>query len=228
MSACSAPTTKLMLISEAPWEIIRMLMPETQAKVCAAIPGRSLRFVPTMHTSARPRSTSTFPKEASSSTADSKSLLSSVVSDTETSDVATRSILIRCLSKTSNKALRKPCAISIRDDVIVTATIGRFVANDFTNDLPAGASELMTVPGPSGLPEFRIRTGIAFCMAGRTVDGWRTFAPKYANSEASANEMCRIVKASSTTRGSAVIIPSTSVQISTSSASRQLANKVAE
>ena len=71
----------------------------------------------------------------------------------------------------------------------------------------------MSVPALSGLREFRIRTGIFLATAGRIVLGCSTFAPKYASSDASANESCDTSRGSGTTLGSAVSIPSTSVQI---------------
>ena len=44
--------------------------------------------------------------------------------------------------------------------------------------------------GFSGRRELRIRTGMFFATAGRIVLGCSTFAPKYASSDASANESC--------------------------------------
>ena len=42
----------------------------------------------------------------------------------------------------------------------------------------AADSETISVPSTSGLREFRIRTGMFFSMAGSTVAGCSTFAPK--------------------------------------------------
>ena len=50
--------------------------------------------------------------------------------------------------------------------------------------------------------------------AGRIVAGWSTFAPKNASSAASAELTSGTSRAAGTTRGSAVRMPSTSVQIS--------------
>jgi hypothetical protein len=82
-----------------------------------------------------------------------------------------------------------------------------------------GASNVMRVPFPAGFSELNTNTGIPRRTAGAIVFGCSTFAPKLASSAASSNRMCSISLASSTTRGSAVSIPSTSVQISMASAS---------
>ena len=58
--------------------------------------------------------------------------------------------------------------------------------------------------------------------------GWSTRAPKYASSWASAKDMWETVSTSATTPGSALRMPSTSVQIWTSSASRQAPTMAAE
>jgi hypothetical protein len=50
-------------------------------------------------------------------------------------------------------------------------------------------------------------------IAGRIVLGCNTFAPKYASSDASPNDRCATTRGSRTTLGSAVSMPSTSVQI---------------
>ncbi len=77
----------------------------------------------------------------------------------------------------------------------------------------------MRVPVPSGFRELKMNTGMPFRTAGAIVLGCSTFAPKLASSAASSNRMCAMRRASGTTRGSAVSIPSTSVQISMASAS---------
>ena len=57
---------------------------------------------------------------------------------------------------------------------------------------PDGRREDRTsVPGRSGRGELRIRTGIPFSIAGASVSGWRTRAPKYASSDASSAEIGR-------------------------------------
>jgi len=57
-------------------------------------------------------------------------------------------------------------------------------AIDFTMFVLATASETMRVPSTCGRREFKIKTGILRSMAGTTVAGCRTFAPKYAISAA--------------------------------------------
>src|SRR5205823_3872053 len=94
----------------------------------------------------------------------------------------------------------------------------RLQAIDRMGVLHGGGSETINVPSTSGRREFRIRTGMFFSMAGNTVAGWSTFAPKYANSAASVNEQTLTRWASEMTVGSAVSMPSTSVHIWISSA----------
>ena len=76
-----------------------------------------------------------------------------------------------------------------------------------------GARAVMSVPGSPGRRAFTMRTGIPRATAGRIVLGCSTFAPKYASSDASANDRCGTRRAAGTTRGSAVSIPATSVQM---------------
>ena len=81
-----------------------------------------------------------------------------------------------------------------------------------------GASEVMSVPVPSGCRELKTYTGIPRRTAGAIVLGCSTFAPNDASSLASSKRMRSMSRASGTTRGSAVSMPSTSVQISIASA----------
>ena len=67
-----------------------------------------------------------------------------------------------------------------------------------------------------------------FDTAGRIVLGCSTFAPKYASSEASAKDICGTTRGWGTMRGSAVSMPSTSVQIWISARSRQAPKIAAE
>ena len=93
----------------------------------------------------------------------------------------------------------------------------------------AGAPfDVIIVPAFSGRRELRMRTGMFFDTAGRIVLGWSTFAPKYASSEASANDRQGTTRGCGTMRGSAVSIPSTSVQIWISSASSDAPKIAAE
>jgi hypothetical protein len=70
--------------------------------------------VPTSATMPRCRSTATSPRAESPATRSSSGALSSTVSDTDTSEVATTSTGVRCAAKTSNTCRRKPCAMSMR------------------------------------------------------------------------------------------------------------------
>ena len=71
-------------------------------------------------------------------------------------------------------------------------------------------SPVIVVPGCSGANVFRIRTGMCASIAGSTVRGWITFAPKYESSAASAYETRSSDFALRTMRGSALITPFTS------------------
>ncbi len=83
-----------------------------------------------------------------------------------------------------------------------------------------GASSRIQVPGKSGFIVFLMTRGMFFVRAGWTVGGYTTFAPKCDNSMSSSYRRAAIEKAPGTIRGSALITPSTSVQISMAEASR--------
>ena len=91
---------------------------------------------------------------------------------------------------------------------------------------PAPRAET-TVPGASGRNVLRTWIGTPAASAGAIVGGKRTLAPKCAISAASAYVMSGIGNASSTSRGSAVSTPSTSVQISMRSAPRAAPRRLA-
>ena len=73
-----------------------------------------------------------------------------------------------------------------------------------------------------------MRTGMPEPTAGRIVLGCSTFAPKYASSEASSKLSRETTRGAATTRGSAVSMPSTSVQIWISSAPSPAPKSAAE
>ena len=73
---------------------------------------------------------------------------------------------------------RKPCAISMRVEWMLTSVILRLHAIDLTTLSHGTASAVMRVPGTSGRREFRISTGMFFSIAGTTVAGCSTLAPK--------------------------------------------------
>ena len=137
----------------------------------------------------------------------------SMVSDTLTSEVATISTGVSKRSNTSKMRFRNPCAINMRVEWMLTSVILRLQAIDFTALEQGTASDTMRVPSTSGLREFRISTGIFFSTAGMTVAGCSTLAPKYASSAASAKEMILTRCPPGRMVGSAVSMPSTSVQI---------------
>ena len=68
--------------------------------------------------------------------------------------------------------------MSMRLEWILTTVILRLQAMDLTTLLEGTLAEVMRVPGTSGRREFRISTGISFSMAGTTVAGCSTLAPK--------------------------------------------------
>ena len=93
---------------------------------------------------------------------------------------------------------------------------------------PAAGDSTIRVPGSPGLKQLRIHKGMPCSMIGAMVRGCRTSAPKRASRVASSYESSRSTWALGTTFGSAVRIPSTSVQIRSSVASRQAAMTAAE
>jgi len=92
------------------------------------------------------------------------------------------------------------------------------LAIDFTETFDWGGFATTRVPVEFGRREFNTTTGIFFWTAGRIVLGCNTFAPKYASSEASLYEIVFNFFAFGVICGSAVSMPSTSVQIWISSA----------
>jgi hypothetical protein len=66
---------------------------------------------------------------------------SSSVTDTLTSDVVTTSTGVRCCSNTSKMRRRKPCAISIRVDVMSTTVTPVFDATAVNGPPPAAGGE---------------------------------------------------------------------------------------
>ena len=81
-------------------------------------------------------------------------------------------------SKISKIRRRNPCAISMRVEWILTSVILRLQAMDFTTFPQRTTSDTMRVPATSGRRELRISTGMFLSIAGTTVAGCRTFAPK--------------------------------------------------
>ena len=217
--ARASSTTNVRFTREAPCEMSEILMSRIVSKTRAAMPGVVCRPSPTTQMIARPRSTRTSPRRSSSSVTADRSALSSTLSETLTSDVVTTSTDTRWRSNTSNNARRNPWAPSIRAEVIWSTVIPALCAMVLTVPGDASASAATTVPGSSGARESRMRTGMRRRMAGSKVLGCRTFAPKYASSDASAYDSVGTVRALLTTRGSAVMTPGTSVQIWISRAS---------
>src|SRR5438270_5087984 len=174
----SSSITKLMLISDAPWEIMWMLASGMALKTLAAIPGVLLMFSPTRQTIAlRPEyfTSASLARSAAIAAIDS---FESTVTETLTSEVETMSTGQRCWANTSKMLFKKPWAMSMRVATTST-TVMRFLAAMALNRLLVlGAVAVMRVPSHLGLREFRISTGIFFWMAGSSVAGCSTLAPK--------------------------------------------------
>ena len=125
---------------------------------------------------------------------------------------------VRLRSNTSKIARSAPGVASMRG--LRTFTITTFALPAIARTGSRGASKVMRVPFPPAGAELNTYTGMPpRRTAGAIVFGCSTLAPKLASSAASSNRMCSISFAPSTTRGSAVSMPSTSVQISIASAS---------
>jgi hypothetical protein len=98
----------------------RRLSPRVEAQPLVQEPHRAIRILPahdprrvaapspTTTTSASSRVTLTRPMVASSATASSSPVVSSTVSEIDTSDVVTRSTTMRCRRKISKTRARKP------------------------------------------------------------------------------------------------------------------------
>ena len=74
--------------------------------------------------------------------------VSSTVTDTLTSDVVTTSTDVLNRSNTSNSRRRKPCAISIRVEVMSTTVTPRLQASAVSGRRRRGRSAVISVPAP--------------------------------------------------------------------------------
>src|SRR5215831_18769614 len=157
-----------MLISDAPWEIIRMLTSGIAPKTLAAIPGVLRMFSPTRQTIAFRPSYFASARRARSAAMDS---FESTVTETLTSEVETMSTGQRWLAKTSKMLFRNPWAISMRVATTSTTVIRFFAAIALKRFLVLGAVAVIRVPSHFGLDEFKISTGMFFWMAGNSVAG---------------------------------------------------------
>ena len=81
-------------------------------------------------------------------------------------------------SKTSKMRFRNPCAISMREETMLTSVMFGLQAMERMGVLAGGGFDTISVPSTSGRRELRMRTGMFFSIAGRTVAGCSTFAPK--------------------------------------------------
>src|SRR5215831_904222 len=106
--------------------------------------------------------------------------LESTVTDTLTSEVETISTGQRWWANTSKMLFRKPCAMSMRVATTSTTVIRFLAAIALKTLLLLGAVAVMRVPSHWGLRELRISTGMFFWIAGRSVAGCSTLAPKEA------------------------------------------------
>src|SRR5271166_5493497 len=214
----ASSTTNDMLISDAPCEIMRTLMSFTASKTCAATPGRSRMLSPTRQMIACLPENFTYANFSRSAAIAGIASFESTVTEMLTSDVDTISTAQRCRAKISNTAARNPCAISMRAATISMIVMRCFAAMALNNDFDFWVRATNRVPSFAGFREFSTSTGMFFSIAGNTVAGCNTLAPKYANSAASSKLMTLMRCASGQILGSVVFIPSTSVQISIRSA----------
>src|SRR5258706_9084779 len=170
--------TKLMLISEAPCEIMRTLIPETAPKTFAAMPCVPRIFSPTRQTIALRPSYFTSARLRRSAAIAGIASFESTVTETLTSEVGTISTGHLCRANTSKMEARNPCAISMRVATMSTMVI-RFLAAMALKVLRLGGMRaVMRVPSFFGLREFSTSTGMFFCTAGSSVAGCNTLAPK--------------------------------------------------
>src|SRR5499433_1231041 len=214
LGTSASSITKLILISDAPWEIMRMLTSGIAPKTLAAMPGVLRMFSPTRQTIAFRPSYFASARRARSAAIAAIASFESTVTETLTSEVETMSTGQRWLANTSKILFRNPCAINMRV-ATTSATVIRFLAAIALKIfLVLGAVAVIRVPSHFGLDEFKMSTGIFFWMAGNRVAGCRTLAPKYASSAASSKVMVLMRRAWGQRLGSVVIMPSTSVQIS--------------
>src|SRR5215468_6940211 len=140
-----------MFISDAPWEIMRMLTSGIAPKTLAAMPGVLRMFSPTRQTMALRPSYFTSARRAKSAEMAAIDSFESTVSDTLTSEVETMSTGQRWLAKTSKILFRKPWAMSMRVATTST-TVMRFLAAMALNTLLLlGAVAVMRVPSHLGL-----------------------------------------------------------------------------
>src|SRR5205807_412941 len=164
--ALVSSTMKVRFTLEEPNEIIETLMSLMAEKSRAAMPGVLRKPSPTIETIVRPSSTSTVPSCCRSGINSGNALASSIESETLTSEVVTTSTAVRCRSKTSNNARRKPYAPSIRAELTCTVVIPFLWAIALTVCGAASDSATINVPASSGACELQTRTGMFRSMAG--------------------------------------------------------------
>jgi hypothetical protein len=139
---------------------------------------------------------------------------SSIVTDTLTSDVVTTSTAVLWRSNTSNRRRRKPCAISMRVDVMSTTVTPFFDATAVSGRSALGRSAVISVPRAVGAMRVENahrnvardrRLNVAGCKHLRAEVGQlRCFGERQVRHRPTGFL---------TMRGSAVSMPSTSVQI---------------
>src|SRR5260370_2864198 len=157
---------------------MRMVTAGIALKTLAAMPGVLRMFTQTKRAMALRPSYLASARRARSAERAATDSFESTVTETLTSEVETMSTGQRWLAKTSKMLLRKPCAMSIRVATTSTTVIRFLVAIALKTFLLLGAVAVMRVPSQLGLPELRMSTGIFFWMAGSSVAGCSTLAPK--------------------------------------------------
>mmetsp|Transcript_28743 Transcript_28743/g.71630 ORF Transcript_28743/g.71630 Transcript_28743/m.71630 type:complete len:273 (+) Transcript_28743:106-924(+) len=134
-------------------------------------------------TSAKADSSRTSASSAVASGASLRSLRGSArlrlsVSETLTSEEAIVSTEMACFAKASKVRARKPCAPSMRVEVMSTICTPVFEVIAVTSHRVALPACVISVPAADGLYEFFTRTGMFTRRAGCIATGWSTCAPK--------------------------------------------------
>jgi len=140
--------------------------------------------------------------------------LVSIDTVTLVSDVDIRSIETPLSANTANAFARKPTSCHM-PTVVIEINVSPFrMQIPLTCGSSSSVTEEMTVPLISGDVVLRIKSGMPLSRAGEMQRGCRTELPAEASSCASSKCRAMSRRAEGTTRGSAVNIPGTSVQIS--------------
>src|SRR5687767_5477160 len=159
--------TSVMFRLAAACDSIRTGTPLNASSRCPTNVGASFRSSPTPQMIAIPSSRVTSATSASAFMMSGSRRVSSIVTETLTSDVVTTSTDVRNCSNTSKIRRRNPCAMSMRVDWMSTTVTPRFDATAVSGLPVRGRSRVTSVPRESsGRRELRMRTGMLRATAG--------------------------------------------------------------